>query len=429
MTRRMLRLSLWFAPLLALLVASPSFASLIFDELATISGTGLGAVFTVLTIQNSPSESGCVAWNGADVKGAAACPPGITGGDEQTAQTETRTVSEIGLTDAADLRIVFNASETDEAIILNNLVLRIFSPAGALIYTSGAFTPVDFTDLTHGVGSSGQVFKLDAAQITAANSAGAFSNPLNRIGLAATAGVGTGAQQSDNGKETFFVAKGGCPSISVSPTSLPAGTVGVPYPATDFTATGGTVPISWTATPNPVDGLNFVDNGDNTATLSGTPASSGTFSITVTATDANGCKGIANLVLIINPEECPTIVVNPPSIPDGALGSFYSQSFTASGGTAPYTFSANLASAPLNLSFEPSTATLSGLLTQVGSFSVTIVATDVNGCAGDRVYLFDVKPAAIRTQGPALTTPALAILGLALVGAGFRLSSRKRQQR
>src|SRR5436190_22237316 len=87
-----------------LLAASPSNAALIFDGVATGKGAGIGTSNVVLTIQNTPTEQGCVGWNGtADVIGAAACQgglsPAIIGGNEKTgsSQTQTRTVTQAGV--------------------------------------------------------------------------------------------------------------------------------------------------------------------------------------------------------------------------------------------------------------------------------------------------------------------------------------------
>ncbi len=436
MTRRRKRTAeeiggLWAFVILMLLVPRPGAGSLVFDQNETIKGTGLGAVFTTLTIQNSPSESGCVKWNGAvDVVGAP-CPGGVAGGDEKPAKSITRTFSEIALTNAANLRVIFNATENDSAIILNNLILTIYSPAGATIFTSNVFTPVDFPDIVHGVGGSGMVFRLDTSQVAAANAAPGFPNPANRIGLAATAGVGSGGQTSSGGPETLFLANVACPAISVSPTSLPTGTVGTPYPATVFSASGGVTPITWTLTGALPTGLMFVDNGNNTATLSPgsqTPTSSGSFPITVTATDANGCTGSVNLLLVINPATCTTpIVVNPVAIPNALIGSFYTQSFSATGGNGGFTFAADLTSAPLGLMFDIPTATLSGTPSQVGLFSVIITATDSTGCVGVRTYSLVVRIAVALRQAPApvLGQLAMALLALTLAGGALRLISRR----
>jgi hypothetical protein len=75
-------------------------------------------------------------------------------------------------------------------------------------------------------------------------------------------------------------------SISPSPASpLPNGTSGVAYPATTFTATGGsfTAPFTWSAPGGLPPGLNLSGGG----TLSGTPTQSGTFDFIIQLTDTN----------------------------------------------------------------------------------------------------------------------------------------------
>jgi hypothetical protein len=188
-------------------------AALIFDSSTTMTGTGLGAVSTILTIQATGqgmggSETGMVTFDGtSDV---------LSGADVKTgaSQTLTRTIGSVGITDASQLRLVFNADQpAGGPIDLTNLQLIIDSPTGTQLFTSGTFTAVDFSSTQNGIGKSGAVFELDAAQIAAANAAGAFNNASNRIGLAASATPGNG------GPETFFVAKG-TPTSVPEPTSL-----------------------------------------------------------------------------------------------------------------------------------------------------------------------------------------------------------------
>ena len=111
--------------LLVLGTLQPASASLVFQKEIDLGATGLGNVLTVLTIQNSPSESGCVSWNGTvDVIGGT-CPGGIAAGDEKTGagQTLTRAISEVtGLTDAGELAIIFNANESGGNAITNPVV-------------------------------------------------------------------------------------------------------------------------------------------------------------------------------------------------------------------------------------------------------------------------------------------------------------------
>jgi len=418
----------------ALLLLGPATAraSLIYSSDETLTGTGLGSVTTVLTIQASPSESGCVKWNGSNDTHGSPCPGGVAGGDEKTSQSQTRAFSEIGLTNAASLRVIFNAAESDSAIILNKLIVTFYAADGTPFFSSGAFTPVDFPDTVQGVGGAGEVFKLDAAQAATANAVAGFNNPTNRIGLSAAAGTGTGAQQSGDGPETFFIANAACPTITVSPNSLSTGTVGTAYPAVTFTATGGATPITWSHTPaGPFGGVSFSDAAGTLSPGGETPTSSGSFPLTVTATDANGCTGSVNLLLVINPASCEDpIIISPPTIPNATNGVFYSQAFTASGGTSPYAFAAELAGAPLGIEFDPATATLSGTPTQVGSFVVIISVTDDNGCANSRTYSLVVNSVSPTVSAPALQPRYTMLLAVAMLVCGTYVvarSSRKRR--
>jgi len=83
--------------------------------------------------------------------------------------------------------------------------------------------------------------------------------------------------------------------------------------------------------------------------------------------------------------QCPTITVNPASLPGAALGVAYSQSFSASGGLGPYTFARTAGTLPPGLSLN-SGGSLSGAPNAAGMYNFTIQATGVNGCTGSRSY-------------------------------------------
>ena len=208
--------------------SSAANASLVLLGAQDFQGTGLGTVNTILTIQspnNSTDETGSVgrvAGNPTDA---------ITGNAKTGAsQTQTRSISTLGVTSASSLRVVFNALEpgnTDNSILLSNLVLSIFSSTGALLFNSGAFGPITFLNTQTGAGNSGFVFSLAATQAEAAQAA-AFGAGFgsNLIGLSATANNATG------GFETFFVANGtpgggGGPGGNAIPEATTPGLVGL----------------------------------------------------------------------------------------------------------------------------------------------------------------------------------------------------------
>ncbi len=82
-----------------------------------------------------------------------------------------------------------------------------------------------------------------------------------------------------------------CPTIGMSPTSLPNGDLATAYTST-VTSSGGTAPVAIDVTHGVLpNGVNLTDNGNGTATFSGTSTQTGAFEFTITATDFNGCSG------------------------------------------------------------------------------------------------------------------------------------------
>lgn len=179
--------------------ASTSHASIILLNAENFGGTGLGKVNTILTIQGSnqaTSETGSVRFDGTG---------DIIDGDAKKgeSQTQTRTISQLGITSAAGLRIVFNATESDNLINLTGLTLNFYNAAGATLYSANLDKAYTGLTTQSGIGNSGFVFGLDSTQATEAQTR--VFNLQNfgavRIGLAATA---TGFE---SGNETFFVAQ------------------------------------------------------------------------------------------------------------------------------------------------------------------------------------------------------------------------------
>jgi hypothetical protein len=86
----------------------------------------------------------------------------------------------------------------------------------------------------------------------------------------------------------------------------------------------------------------------------------------------------------VTPPTCPTITLSPSTLPNGYTGRAYSQTFTATGGTAPYTFTKTVGTYPAGLTLT--TATLSGTPTTAGVSTFTLQATDAAACTGTTAY-------------------------------------------
>jgi uncharacterized protein (TIGR03437 family) len=107
--------------------------------------------------------------------------------------------------------------------------------------------------------------------------------------------------------------------------------------------------------------------------------------VTATATNLStgDTSGFSRCIVVM---ACQTITVNPATLPAGTAGASFSQTFTATGGTAPFTFSVSAGALPGSLTLNQTTGVLSGTPTASGFFDFTIRATDANGCTGERMY-------------------------------------------
>jgi hypothetical protein len=212
-----------------------------------------------------------------------------------------------------------------------------------------------------------------------------------------------------------------CPIITVNPATLPNGTVGTPYNQI-VSASGGTSPYAFSVSSGALP-TNLILNSV-TGAITGTPTTAGTFTFTITATDATGCSGSRQYTMTITSPGCPAIILSPTTLPPGTRLQPYAQTITASGGTAPYTFAVIGGALPPGLVLNSATGLIAGTPQQQGIFNVTIGATDSVGCQGSRAYTIAILPALPPAGGPTLNIAGLAILMVLLVAAGLFVMNR-----
>jgi len=176
----------------------------------------------------------------------------------------------------------------------------------------------------------------------------------------------------------------GCPAITLTPSVLPDGYIGLAYNQT-IIANGGTAPYTFAITSGALPAGLTLDS--NTGVISGTPTNAGSSPFTLTATDNNGCQGAQNYT--INILDC-TIVIDPPALPDGTVGIPYDQTITATGGVAPYIYSVSAGALPDGLTLNNSTGQIVGTPTTEGLFQFTITAIDSAECSGNRAYIVNI---------------------------------------
>lgn len=195
-----------------------------------------------------------------------------------------------------------------------------------------------------------------------------------------------------------YVLTVAAPGLALAPA---AATFNTPYAAAysqSFTASGGTGPYSYALTGSLPTGVTFSGN-----TVSGTPTVPGSTSFTITATDTGSTGTGAPFSIAQNytlTVAAAAIVVSPVTLPGATAGTAYSQTLTASGGVAAYSFALSAGSLPAGLTLSTGGA-LSGTPTEAGSFPITVTATDANGQTGSRAYTLVVgAPTLTMTPAP-----------------------------
>ncbi|MBO0492204.1 putative Ig domain-containing protein [Pseudomonas sp. Marseille-Q1929] len=190
------------------------------------------------------------------------------------------------------------------------------------------------------------------------------------------------------------------PTVSVGPTTLPNGAQNTAYSTQTITASGGAAPYTFAITSGALPaGLSLSSGG----TLSGTPTASGTYNITVTATDANGVTGARAYSFTIS--AAPTISITPTTLPNPTANVAYTTSLSATGGSAPYSYTFTSGALPAGLSLS-SGGTLSGTPTLAGTYNFSVTATDANSASGSRAYSVTVSPGAPNAGAVSVTVAA-----------------------
>jgi hypothetical protein len=174
------------------------------------------------------------------------------------------------------------------------------------------------------------------------------------------------------------------PGLTVTtPAVLPGAVAGQSYKQT-LSASGGIPPYQWTASQLP-SGLALDPASGN---LSGTPAAAGTFSFVVQVADSAHVSAQASFTLTVAPATLAITTVGP--LFAGTVGVPYSQTFAASGGAPPYSWSV-VSGSTGSLTLDAASGVLQGTPQSTATLAFTIQVADSAGVKASGSFSISIQ--------------------------------------
>ena len=203
-------------------------------------------------------------------------------------------------------------------------------------------------------------------------------------------------------------------TITINPATPPAPVItsattaiGTVNTAFSYAITATNIPTSYSETGALPAGITI---NTTTGVISGTPTVSGTFAITIKATNAGG-TGTQGLTITINTATPAAPVITSPATANGAVGTVFNYTITAT--NSPTSYSST--TLPAGLTLNTTTGIISGTPTAAGTMPVTIMATNAGGSGSAIITI------TIATATPPPSAPVIGGNGSAngVVGTGF----------
>ena len=196
------------------------------------------------------------------------------------------------------------------------------------------------------------------------------------------------------------------PPLSVSTESpLPAGTAGIAY-SQNVSAIGGTPPYLWSIVSGALPaGLTLSAAG----VISGSPTTVGSSNFTIQVTDSSSQTVSKSFSIAINPP--PLSITTVPPLPAATVGTSYSQTLAATGGTLPYAWSVASGALPAGLILSVA-GVISGSPTTVGFSNFTVQLADSGSQTASKSFSIAINP-------PPLSITTASSLPAATVGNAY----------
>ena len=325
-------------------------------------------VTTTLTLTSPPNGTVDIPYNGSVGVGGGNGPytciiTGLPAGLTATGCVITGTPATAG-----NYPLMVTATDSTGATTTGTVSLIIGPPTATLTLSNPPAGTVNVA-YTGGVGVSGGTTPYTCS-ITGLPT-GLTSNNCAITGTPTSAGTyPLTVTATDSTAPTKLTTTGTVQLVIGAPTALtlsnpPAGTVDIPYTGSVGVG-GGTAPYTCSITGLPT-GLT-----SNSCAIIGTPATAGTYTLNVTATDSSSPTKLTTTGTVQLVIGAPTAILTLSNPPAGTVNVVYTGSVGVNGGTPPYTCS--ITGLPTGLTSN--NCAISGTPTTAGTYPLTVTATD-----------------------------------------------------
>ena len=181
--------------------------------------------------------------------------------------------------------------------------------------------------------------------------------------------------------------------LAISTSSpLSPGIAAVPY-SQSLTAVGGTSPyVNWSVISGALPpGLTL---SPTSGVISGTPSTPGPYSFTVQVQDSATPQQTASQTFSLAISPAPLTILTMTPLTPGTVGTAYSQTVAATGGTAPYAWSITVGALPAGLTLNGSTGAITGTPTTAGTAKFTVQVQDSAGTpqTASKAFALTINP-------------------------------------
>lgn len=174
--------------------------------------------------------------------------------------------------------------------------------------------------------------------------------------------------------------------ITITADCQPSGRTGVAY-SCRLIASNGVEPYRWSTSGILPPGLALTELNPTTAEITGYPDASGTYTFTVQVTDEVSITATKALSIAIYD----LLTITTATLPNGAQGREYNQVLSASGGSAPYTWSVT-GNFPAGLKLNDASGEITKAPAASGWFDFTVRVTDANSVTADKSFNIWIDP-------------------------------------